>query len=80
MTLDHAVGLPSDRRTVRDVLGLPNMKASHDSIRVLQADRYDGGVLIVFAEGKSVVYTPEFLYEHRGTDGNWEVADDPGAL
>jgi hypothetical protein len=74
------VGLPSDRRTVRDVLGLPDMKASHDSIRVLQADRYDGGILIVFADGMSVIYTPEFLYEHRSAGGNREVVDDPGAL
>jgi hypothetical protein len=39
------------------------MTASHDSIRVLQADRYDDGILIVFADGTSFVYTPEFLYE-----------------
>jgi hypothetical protein len=56
------------------------MTASHDSIRVLQTDRYDDGILVVFADGTSFVYTPEFLYEHRGADGNWEVADDPGAL
>jgi hypothetical protein len=56
------------------------MTASPDSIRVLQADRYDGGILIVFADGTSIAYSPEFLYEHRGADGNLEVADDPGAL
>jgi hypothetical protein len=41
------------------------MADSHDSIRVLQADRHDGGILIVFGDGTSFVYTPEFLYEHR---------------
>jgi hypothetical protein len=56
------------------------MTASHDSIRILQADRYDDGILIVFADGTSFVYTPEFLYEHRNADGNLEVAEDPGAL
>ena len=56
------------------------MTTFHDSIRVLQADRHDDGVLIVFADGTSVVYTPEFLYEHKNADGNREVEDDPGAL
>ena len=56
------------------------MTASLDFIRVLQADRYDDGILVVFADGTSVVYTPEFLYEHRNADGNRELADDPGAL
>jgi hypothetical protein len=56
------------------------MTGSQDSKRVSQADRYQDGILIVFADGTSAVYTPEFLYEHRDTDGNSEVADDPGAL
>jgi hypothetical protein len=56
------------------------MTASHDYIRVLQADRYDDGILVVFADGTSGVYTPEFLYEHRNADGNRELADDSGAL
>ena len=56
------------------------MTASRDSIRVLQADRYDDGILVVFADGTSFVYTPEFLYRHRNVDGNREVADEPGAL
>ena len=53
------------------------MTASDDSIRVLQADRYDNGILVVFADGMSFIYTPEFLYKHRNADGNREVADDP---
>jgi hypothetical protein len=48
-------------------------------IRVVEADRFHGGIIIRFADGTSIFYTPEFLYEHRGADGNWEVADDPGA-
>jgi hypothetical protein len=56
------------------------MAASHDSIRVLQADRHHDGVLILFSDETSFVYTPEFLYEHRNANGNSEVADDPGAL
>lgn len=56
------------------------MTAAHDPIRVLQADRYNDGIVVVFADGTSFVYTPKFLYEHRGRDGNREVADDPGAL
>jgi hypothetical protein len=46
-------------------------------IRVLEADRFHDGILIRFADGTSVLYTPEFLYKHRGADGNREVADDP---
>jgi hypothetical protein len=49
-------------------------------IRVLEADRFHDGILIRFADGTSVFYTPEFLYEHRGADGNREVADDPADL
>ena len=56
------------------------MNTAHDSNRVLQSDRYNGGILIVFANGTSIVYSPKFLYEHRGGDGNREVADDPEAL
>jgi hypothetical protein len=56
------------------------MNTAHDSTRVLQADRYNGGILIVFANGTSIVYSQKFLYEHRGADGNREVADDPEAL
>jgi hypothetical protein len=48
-----------------------------DSIRVLQADRFHDGILIRFTDGTSIFYTPEFLYEHRGADGNREVADEP---
>jgi hypothetical protein len=56
------------------------MTIPHHFVRVLQADRYNGGILIVFADGTSIVYAPEFLYEHRGAEGNWEVGDDPEAL
>ena len=56
------------------------MTVSLDSIRILAADRFHDGILIRFANGTSVLYTPEFLYEHRGTDGNREVADDPADL
>jgi hypothetical protein len=56
------------------------MTASHDPIRVLQTDRYNDGIVVVFTDGTSVVYSPTFLYEHRGAHGNREVADDPGAL
>jgi hypothetical protein len=56
------------------------MTTSHDPIRVLEADRFDGGIIIRFADGTSTFYTPEFLYEHRGADGSWEVDDKPEAL
>jgi hypothetical protein len=56
------------------------MNTPHDSTRVLQADRFNGGILIVFADGTSIVYSPKFLYEHRDADGNREVDDDPEAL
>jgi hypothetical protein len=56
------------------------MNTAHDSTRVLQADRYNGGILIVFANGTSIVYSPKFLYEQRDAEGNWKVADDPEAL
>jgi hypothetical protein len=56
------------------------MTTPRRSIRILQADRYNGGILIVFADGTSIAYSPEFLYEHRGADGNLQVADDPEAL
>ena len=56
------------------------MKSSHASARVLLADRYSGGVFIVFADGTSIVYAPEFLYEHRDAEGNWEVTNDSETL
>jgi hypothetical protein len=56
------------------------MTVSLDSIRILEADRFHDGILIRFADGTSVLYTPEFLYEHRGAHGNREVADDPADL
>ena len=63
-----------------DSLTVTGMTVSLDSIRILEADRFHDGILIRFANGTSVLYTPEFLYEHRGTDGNREVADDPADL
>jgi hypothetical protein len=45
-------------------------------IRILAADRFHDGILIRFTDGTSVLYTPEFLYEHRGASGNREVDDD----
>jgi hypothetical protein len=51
-----------------------------DPIRVLEADRFHDGILIRFADETSIFYTPEFLYEHRGANGNREVADDPADL
>jgi hypothetical protein len=56
------------------------MTVSPDPIRVLEADRFHEGILIRFTDGTIVLYTPEFLYEHRGADGNREVADDPADL
>jgi hypothetical protein len=49
-------------------------------IRVLEADRFHDGILIRFADGTSVLYGSEFLYEHRGADGNRKVADEPADL
>jgi hypothetical protein len=43
----------------------------------LETDRFHDGILIRFADGTSIFYGPKFLYEHRGADGNREVADDP---
>ena len=63
-----------------DSLTVTGMTVSLDSIRILEADRFHDGILIRFANGTSVLYTPEFLYEHRGVDGNREVADDPADL
>ena len=59
---------------------MPGMTVSPDPIRVLEADRFHEGILIRFTDGTIVLYTPEFLYEHRGADGNREVADDPADL
>jgi len=56
------------------------MNTPHDATRVLQADRYNGGILIVFADGTMVFYGSQFLYEHRSADGNREVANDVEAL
>jgi hypothetical protein len=63
-----------------DSLTMTGMTGFLDSIRVLEADRFHDGILIRFADGTSVLYTSEFLYEHRGADGNREVADDPPDL
>jgi hypothetical protein len=63
-----------------DSLTVTGMTVSLDSIRVLEADRFHDGIRIRFANGTSVLYTPEFLYEHRGADGNREVVDDPADL
>jgi hypothetical protein len=60
-----------------DSLTVTGMTVSLDSIRVLEADRFHDGILIRFADGTSIFYGPKFLYEHRGADGNREVADDP---
>ena len=51
--------------TIRERLRRGTADGPYDSIRVLPADRYDDGILIVFTGGTSFVYTPEFLYEHR---------------
>jgi hypothetical protein len=56
------------------------MTVSPDHIRVLEADRFHDGIVITFADGTIIFYGSDFLYEHRGADGNREVADDPGAL
>ena len=56
------------------------MQVPHDLIRVLDADRFHDGVVIRFADGTMIFYGSQFLYEHRGADGNREVADDPEAL
>jgi hypothetical protein len=56
------------------------MTVSPDLIRVLEADRFHDGIVIRFADGTIIFYGSEFLYEHRGADGNREVVDDPGAL
>jgi hypothetical protein len=42
-------------------------------------DRFHDGIVIRFADGTMIFYGSQFLYEHRGADGNWEVADDPEA-
>jgi hypothetical protein len=63
-----------------DSLTVTGMTVSlHHPIRVLEADRFHDGILIRFADGTTVLYTPEFLYEHRGASGNREVADEPAA-
>jgi hypothetical protein len=62
-----------------DSLTVTGMTVSLDSIRVLEADRFHDGILIRFADGTTVLYTSEFLYEHRGASGNAEVADEPAA-
>jgi hypothetical protein len=56
------------------------MTVSPDPIRVVETDRFHDGIVIRFADGTIIFYAPEFLYEHRGADGNWEVPDEPGAL
>jgi hypothetical protein len=76
----------SSRTFIRGQTGFPrfsrvtSMTASPNPIHIVEADRFDGGILIRFDDGTSIFYTPEFLYEHRGADGNWKIADDPGAL
>jgi hypothetical protein len=56
------------------------MTISHDPIRILEVDRCHNGIVIRFADGTMIFYGSEFLYKHRGADGNREVADDPEAL
>jgi hypothetical protein len=56
------------------------MTVSPDPIRVLETDRFHNGIVIRFVDGTIFFYSAEFLYKHRGADGNSEVADDPGAL
>jgi hypothetical protein len=56
------------------------MLVPHDPIRVLEADRFHDGIVIRFADGTMIFYGWRFLYDHRGAEGNWEVADDPKAL
>jgi hypothetical protein len=56
------------------------MTVCPESIRVLEADRFHDGIVIRFADGTMFFYGSEFLYEHRGADGNREIADDPADL
>ena len=55
------------------------MTVSPDPIRVLQADRFHNGIVTTFADGTSIVYSPEFLYEHRTTEGNRDITNEPVA-
>jgi hypothetical protein len=46
-------------------------------IRIVSADVVNEGVVIAFGDGTSVIYKPTFLYEHRGSDDNHTVVEDP---
>jgi hypothetical protein len=55
------------------------MTVSPGPIRVLHADRFHHGIVITFADGTSIVYSPEFLYKHRTTEGNRDITNEPVA-
>ena len=53
------------------------MTAPAESIRMLKADRFHGGMEITFSYGTSVFYGSEFLYDHMEAEGTRDVTDDP---
>ena len=53
------------------------MTAPAESIRMLKADRFHGGMEITFSDGTSVFYGSEFLYDHMEAEGTRDVTDDP---
>jgi hypothetical protein len=46
-------------------------------IQLLKADRFHDGIEITFADGTSVFYGSEFLYDHRKAEGTRDVTGDP---
>ena len=54
------------------------MTVSPEPIRLLKVDRFHNGIEITFADGTSIFYGSDFLYDHRHAEGTRDVtADDP---
>lgn len=54
-----------------------SMTVPPEPIRMLKADRFHDGMEITFADGTSVFYGSQFLYDHRDAEGTRDVTDDP---
>jgi hypothetical protein len=48
----------------------------HGKIGIINADRFEEGVIITFSDGQSVLYHPQFLYDMREHNDNRPVVED----
>jgi hypothetical protein len=47
------------------------------AILIRSAERVDGGLAVEFSDGETILYSSEFLYEHRERSGNSRLVSEP---